>query len=58
MKISKILVPAVALMVTNNYVNVNTNNQVEAIDCEAFYETCCNTCRALPATAMVQRALC
>ena len=56
MKISKYLVPAVALMVTHNY--VNTNNQVEAINCEAFFEKCNNVCRALPATDMAQKALC
>jgi hypothetical protein len=30
MKVSKILVPAVALMATNNYIN---NNQVAAVNC-------------------------
>jgi len=57
MKISKILVPAVALMATYNPA-YSPNNQVEAIDCEAFYETCCNVCRGLPETALAQRALC
>jgi len=32
MKVSKILVPAVALMATNNYVNPNV--QVQALTCE------------------------
>lgn len=57
MKVSKILVPAVALMVTYNP-TYSPNNQVEAINCEAFYEKCNDVCRALPATDMVQKALC
>jgi hypothetical protein len=57
MKISKILVPAVALMATYNP-TYNSSNQVEAINCEVFYENCCNVCRALPATDLAKRALC
>ena len=49
MKISKILVPAVALTATYN-------SQVEAGYCETLYEGFSNTCRAIPSPA--ERAVC
>lgn len=51
MKVSKILVPMVALTVTYNY-----NSQVEAGYCETLYNDFSNTCRNIPSP--VKRAFC
>jgi len=59
MKLSKILVPAVALMATNNYVNTNNQATATCVEvCNAGIASCSSKCAVFGAFLPGGVALC
>ena len=59
MKVSKVLVPAVALMATNNYVNVNNQAAANCVEiCNAGLFSCTAKCAAFGPFLLGGAALC